>query len=252
MILRLLCTLWTSPFSWRPGDVEVSIFLIFTSSKLSWCFLYLLIPKPVVLLPWDAAAAAVATKLVNCLCLMTLRTPISRLLRVSCARRGQLPTTAKTTVILCHHWYPTMYSALPKPVMCSLIHAILSQASECLEQGQKTVWVTDTGLASESQCECHVSFPWKVLPAFQTYLKPKTEWSSSILFISHFWKEHWNYLTTVRMFLQLSMSFCYPKSFFFPLPLSLATWAKATEVTEKFGIFWMWKCECFKDSTWNG
>lgn len=142
MIPRLLWTLWTSPFSWCPGDFEVSVFLTFSSSKLSWCFLYLLIPKPVVLLPWNAAAAAVATKLVNCLCQMTLRTAISRLLRASCARRGQLPITAKTTVILCHHWYPTMHSALPKPVMCSLIHAILSQASECLEQGQKTEWQT--------------------------------------------------------------------------------------------------------------
>lgn len=69
--------------------------------------------------------------------------------------------------------------------MSSLIPAHLSfQASEGLEQGQKAVWVTDTGLASELVCVYHISLPWKVLLVFQTYTKPKTEWSSSFLLVT--------------------------------------------------------------------
>ena len=66
MILRLLCALWPSPFSWCPSDLWVFNFPHPRLQQTVVMLLYLLIPTWVVALPWNGVAAA--TNIGNCLC----------------------------------------------------------------------------------------------------------------------------------------------------------------------------------------
>lgn len=126
----------------------------------------------------------------------------------------------------------------------------------CLPQ-----WVLGAGLVNNlsdkyraalriSMCMSYF-FPWTVLPVFQTYPKPETKWSPSFLFISHFWKEHCEIIlwSLVKMFLQPSVYFHYPKDFLFFQLLSLGRWAKTIEGLGLSGYEHMY---AFKGSIWTG
>lgn len=115
---------------------------------------------------------------------MTPRTAIARLRRVSCAQMAQLPVTAKAMALPHPSLAPNNALGTHKTsAMFSFIPAT-SQASECLEQGQNMVQGTDTRLASESVCACHISLPWKVLPTSQAKRKPKKSAHPSCLLVT--------------------------------------------------------------------
>lgn len=204
MILRPLCALWPSPFSWCPSDLWVFNFPHPRLQQTVVMLLYLLIPTWVVALPWNCVAAA--TNIGNCLCWWH-----PGLRNQECSgHQGHEP-----------QWclYPSLAprGALSTHKTLALSSFIPACLSECLGQGWWIIWVTDTELVSELVYACHISFPWKVSPVFQTYPKPETKWSSPLLFISHFGKEHCEMIlwSLVKMFLQLSVYFHYPKEFIF-------------------------------------
>ena len=125
--------------------------------------------------------------------LMTPKIAISRLLRASGASRARPPVTAKIAVMSlpitgtqqCTQHSPNFSQFFSYPHLPLPPRPQRELRGQCLRTG----WVRDTGLASELICACHVSLPWTVSPVFQTYPKPKTEWSSSIVLIDTFGRD---------------------------------------------------------------
>lgn len=119
--------------------------------------------------------------------LMTPRTAVWRMLSIMCTKGTTASHCLNHSNASVHHWHPTMPSALIEPWSC-LLSSLPTSVSAWGRVGEQSAWQTE--LVSESVWECHISLPWNISPVFQTYPKPETEWSSSILFISQFWKEH--------------------------------------------------------------